>query len=191
MWICQRCAARNWDEDDVCHKCKGQIGPEEASAVRQRRSPKRHDPEPVPDQPLVLPKTIELLKGSFFTDGGSVTLQVRDETGAEYCIGLRVSYGRRTGGWRLFFRDSRVVLASQQHVDILQLLRDASIAPSLAEGTQAQKDVTRNLTVIGDDLQALFGSMGKREDFLRTLRDQFVSRLEALNRSPSLGPFTL
>jgi hypothetical protein len=186
MWTCQKCVARNWDTDGVCHNCRAPIDPEQAAAVQQRTPPTNPEPEPDPT-PAPLPKQIEVIDGSFFTDGGSVHLQVRDETGAEYSVALRVSHGRRNGGWRLYFP-----LASPEHVEVLRLLRSASIAapPEPAGGAPAREPGPRKMTIIGADLNELFGSMGSRKDFLRTLRDNLASKLERLYHSPSMGPFS-
>ena len=185
MWTCQTCEARNWDEDGVCHKCKAPIDLEHANTVQPRARP---EPEPAPTP---LPKQIKVIGGSFFTDGGSIFLKVRDETGAEYSVALKVSHGRRSGGWRLFFRGSRVALASQMHSEILRLFRNASIAssPEPADRPPVRETGRRNLTIVGDDLKELFRSMENEEQFLGTLRDNLVVKLESLHQSPSQRPF--
>ncbi|MCX6928590.1 MAG: hypothetical protein NT154_36075, partial [Verrucomicrobia bacterium] len=186
----QKCSARNWDVDNACHRCKAEISPEQLIVVQPRRPQPGHEPEVVADLPLVLPKEIELLDGFFLTDGGTVSLEVKDETGAQYGVALTLSHSRRTGGWRLFFHKCRVVLSSQQHVEILELLKNAHIppAPESPDGPPAREVMPRKLLIIGDDLKALFGAMGKRDDFLRALRDNMVKKLDALLRSPP--PYT-
>ena len=104
-----------------------------------------------------LPKQLELLNGWFYTDGGSVVLEVRDETGAQYRIGLGLSHGRRTGGWRLIFRDWQIAFTSAEHIAILHLLKNASVAPSPEPPVRVQTGEmgTQNPTIIGDDLKKL------------------------------------
>ena len=107
---------------------------------------------------MSLPKQLELLNGWFYTGGGSVVLEVRDETGAQYRIGLGLSHGRRTGGWRLIFRDWQIAFTSAEHIAILHLLKNESVAPSPEPPVcmQTGEMGTQNPTIIGDDLKKLF-----------------------------------
>lgn len=126
---------------------------------------------------MELPESITIVESSFMLDGGTTILHVVSAAGEGFRIRLNERMFDSFNAGRLYFNDELIEVRSDEEAAIVDLLRNASIAPKDRPPASSGNKISKDAMILGDDIREVFES--SPEENLRNFRDFIVEYVES------------
>ncbi len=129
-------------------------------------------------KPLKIPSSITLTESEYWLDGGTMVLCAITETGDECHIQLNQrEFDTYIDPGRLYFNGRPVAVRSDDELQIVNLLKNAMVAPEINQPASPDDRVSDKAVTLGDDIKELM-SLSPEEN-LRKIRDDMIAFVES------------